>query len=783
MIRPKQKLSTTEKLKGDWIKDNGFYWSAMCKKTIDDDVANLLLRAANGELLEEDYTYVENPLNTDCEKHKKFPAKIRNYDIINYIVMMLMGEKRKRGLRYTVVARNSDISSIKEEAEQQAIDQYLQSMFVNQYIAFVQANGGTEVDMEQVEQLSLQEIREQIDKIPDRLARNGQDILDYIVDYNKISSKFAQNWYYWIVLGQAFTFREPYRDEVILEVVPPTEMYFMSTSHITNLEEAEAQKRRTWMPLNKIIDRFQGVKGFTKEIEEELEARLGHADAFGKNQIGHRSEVDPGKLAFTEMWRRVRGSSSDIYSDEEGIPIEHVIWTSLVKIGRVTTTNIFGDIIHEEVDEDFKPLFNEFVEWTWVQQKWQCWIIDDTHVVGGEPVYHCQGDYYNAANTKGPYNGRFIGMKGVRPKSIVERGLPYQAKFNILHYYIEKIIAKNLDKIIVMPLSLIPEKEGLDMEASMYYAQAMNFLFVDDSNPKAMQALNGLKVLDAQLSQGLNQIYQILQGVKQEWEASIGAFPQRMGQMNASDGKAVTENAVFRSSIMTEEYFAQFEEFQESDLQYCMELSKFAFSEGKKSVYLNSDLKQAVLAVTGEEVVYPDWGVGVSSSGKDLDELQAAKQLAQAFAQNAEGKFTPAINAIKANSISHLIEEMEKMEESIEARMQQQQEAEREANIQISENQRAIREQEMALEKYKIDRDNETKLEIKRMDSETKLVSEFYNPEGGEQDLARFNQEQSKRDIEREKLQADREKALLDSETKKYVADKSLQVARENKSM
>src|SRR5690606_17556560 len=101
----------------------------------------------------------------------------------------------------------------------------------------------------------------------------------------------------------------------------------------------------------------------------------------------------------------------------------------------------------------------------------------------------------------------------------------------------------------------------------------------------------------------------------------------------------------------------------------------------------------------------------------------------------------------------------------------------------IEEQRRATKEAELALEKYKIDQDNSTKLRIKEMDSQIKLVSEFYNPEGGNADLVKFNEIQAKRDMEMKKIQADQEKALLDAQTKKYVADKQLQVARENKSM
>lgn len=785
MIRPKQKISTAAKFKGTWIEDNAFYFRSICKKAIDDAHANLLLRVANGELIESDYTYVENPLNTDNDKHKRFPAKIRNYDIINSIVMMLMGEKRRRGVRYTVVARNSEIASLKEELIDQAIDQQLTQMFVNSFIQYTQQFGGMEVDMEQAETLSTDEIQKQASKIQDRLAISGQTILDYIFDFNLLDNKFTENWFYWVVLGRTFSYREPFRDEVLYQTVPPNEMYYTATSLLPDLQYAEAQMRRTRMPLNQVIDRFQGVKGFTEDVEKELEAKLGYGNSgFEWNEIRNHSEIDPGPVAFSELLSNIRRKSdTSIYSDEEGVSIEHVVWTSMVKIGLLTTINLFGDIIQIEVDEDFKPMAGENVSWIWAEQKWQAWILDDKHVVGGEPIPFCQGDYYRPDGVKGPYNGKILNMKGTNPKSLVERGLPYQIKYNIIHYYIEKIIAKNLDKLVVVPLSLIPEKEGLDMEAAMYYAQAMSMLFVDDSNPKSLQSLNGLKVLDAQLGQSLNQLYSILQGVKSEWEDSVGAFPQRKGQMNASDGKAVTENAVFRSSLMTEEYFAQFEEFQESDLQYCMELSKFAFSEGKQSVFHNHELKQAILNVTGEEVVFSDWNVRVSSSGKDLEELDQAKGLAQAFAQNSEGRFSTAIKAIKANNISKLVEEMELLEQDIQAQVDANAQADREAQTYAAEQVRIAAEIKAEQDRYKVDQDNATKIEVARMTNEARLMSEFYNPVDSSADVARFNETAASREIEMTKIQADREKSVRDAEAKKYVADRQLDVARENKSM
>lgn len=780
MIRPKQKLPFSKK-NAEFIEQNAFYWDAVCKNVIDDNVADLLYGAANGELDEDQYTYVTNPLNTECDKHKRFPSKMRNMDIINPIVTMLMGEKRRRGINFTTIARNSDIDNIRKQAKEKLVDENLVKMFVGFYASEAE-KAGQEVDLEQMVIKSEEEIDKQVNSIPDRVAIMGQESIDYIIDYNNSFRVFLECWYHFIVTGCAFTYRDIYRDEVIHKSVPPREMKIYAYSDVNALEEAEAQVRVLKMSINQVIDKFQDIKGYTQEIEDELSARLGYTTE-AASEIRHLSDVDPGQVAFTNAWRKARNTENDIYSDEDGIEVKHIVWTSLVKIGLLTTSNIFGETITEEVDEDFIPLEGEEIEWKWVEQKWHCYLLDNKHVVGGEPLLNCQGNFYSPKAKRSVYNGKILGFKHTSPRSLVARGIDYQIKYNIVHYYIERLMAKNMDNLVVVPMSLLPEKEGLDMEASMYYAYAMGFLFVDDSNPKSANALNGLKSLNLNLGQVLTQYYSILESLKAEWEVSVGTSPQRKGQMNASDGKAVTENALFRSSIMTEEYFAELEELQEDDLNALLEYSKYAFSEGKKAMYITRDLKAALLDVDGTLINYGDYLVRISSSAKDLDELNQAKGLAQAFAQNAQGRFTPALKAIKGNNISQLIETLEVLENDIQKEQEAIRQADRESAERIAENARLTAEAQVQIKRYEIDENNATKIEIKRMDVEQKTLSEFYNPENAEGDSRQVIENSMNRTIELEKIKADERKSQRDADAKKYQADKQFQIAKENKSM
>ena len=68
---------------------------------------------------DQDYKYVLKPYGKTREN---FPSKLRNYPIIKPIVDLLLGEKSKRPLNYSVVVKNADSVSLKEEAKKKGIE-------------------------------------------------------------------------------------------------------------------------------------------------------------------------------------------------------------------------------------------------------------------------------------------------------------------------------------------------------------------------------------------------------------------------------------------------------------------------------------------------------------------------------------------------------------------------------------------------------------------------------------------------------------------------------------
>lgn len=780
MIRPQHRVAVKTK---KYFYDAAMYYRGVCVPAVDAKKAEAVFKAINGEMDMSEYTYVTNPLGATKEKFKQFPAKIQNFDILSPVFMLLMGEKRRRGLRFTIVARNSNIETQKAELEAEMTDAMLIQQLMQEFVQIKQAQG-EQVDIAEREKITVEKIKKASQSLQDSVAIMGQNALDYIRDFAELDRKFIEGWCYWICLGRVFSFREPYKDDVYYESVSPLEMSYLASSSVRFLEDAEATNRKVTMPYTECIDKFDDMEGFAK-IRAKLEARIGAglADTFGNRVVGQgKTEIDtPENRVFGQMWATLTGGAT--HSDSDEVSVEHVVWTGLAKIGKLEGVNIYGEKYTEEVDHDFKPREGEKVEWTWCQVKFHAYVIDGTDVIGGEILPHTLSTVDKPFSTKGPYNGRVFNLRHVNPVGIMQKGLAYQKKYNIMHYYVEKTIAKNMDKIVVFPLGLIPE--GHTLESTMYYAQSHGFIFADEKAKGFQAAINGVKILDASLSAHINQLYEYLRIIKQEWKELVGITPGREGQMqNSNDGKALMENSVFRSSVMTEEWFAEFEEFEQRDLQQLMELSKYAFHEGKKTMFMNSDRAQVLLDIDPELFCYSDYLTKVANSGKDLEELERAKGNAQALAQNAQGKFSAVLKVLRSNNISQLIQEMDTMEMEFEERQAAQAQEANQIQMQIQESKAKIAQDDLDFKYYNTNLINETALLKQSMASEAAAITS--DASGSDIDgLLKNNLDREKMvqeaALKQRELQDKKEMNEENNETRKYVADKQATIARVNK--
>jgi len=86
-------------------------------------------RYYNGDIDDSDYKHVLKPYG---KSRKNFPSEIRNFPIIKPIIDLLLGEKSKRPLNYSVTVQNADAVTMKEQAKMEALYQNLQQRFLQE---------------------------------------------------------------------------------------------------------------------------------------------------------------------------------------------------------------------------------------------------------------------------------------------------------------------------------------------------------------------------------------------------------------------------------------------------------------------------------------------------------------------------------------------------------------------------------------------------------------------------------------------------------------------------
>ena len=527
-----------------------------------------LFDAANNEIDEKTYRYVTNPYNSELFNKINFPARVRNYPILSPTINLLMGEKAKRPKNYQVVATNSDsVSEAQKEIFQTALQLY-QRHFINE-LNKIEDSGIPNQDVQQP-----QEVLEELNANPaDKRSIIGQEALDYIIYSNEIVHQFQKSFYDYVVGGSAHTFKDVVNGEIIYEDVSPMDIDVRKGPEVEFSEDADAIVRRKLMTTAQVIDRF--YNDLTPDQIDALE-----------NPSQHREGG-----WFTPFATTLDNKK---YLSQKLIEVLHCVWRSYKKIGILTYFDeVTGSLAQIEVDEDYQADKGEDIHWIWVTEIRQVYRVDNKFYLDWGTTRVQRNKMDDLSHCKLPYNGIYFSDRFSKNKSLVEIGLPYQILYNIFHYRFELTMAKNKDKMVLLPIDAIPSQDGWDIDKFMYFADAMGFVFVDPTK-EGSKGFSNYQILDASLGQYAKIMIDLMATIRMEWEEAVGITRQRKGETSASETATANQESVFRSSVITEEMFRKFEKFEEKELQGLLDCSKIAWVNGKKDMYINSDMRTSM---------------------------------------------------------------------------------------------------------------------------------------------------------------------------------------------
>ena len=746
---PRQKLSITKKDKK---------WKESCVEAFIDlsgssashsgkkDDLKILYDYYNGVIDEADYRYVLKPYG---KTRKNFPSEMRNYPIIKPIIDLLLGEKSKRPLNYTVTIQNPDTISEKENAKSELI-------YKNLEMRFMQAlqQQGQDVGVDPNQEIELPEHLAQMfeDSYVDNRAILGQKSMNYILQEQEVYDKIQKAWFHYLITGEAYTHRGVRNGEPFYEILNPLDVDYDLDPDLEFVEDGDWALVRKYVHASSVIDAY--YESLTEEQVLEIEEP-------------RHSESDVSFLYANSHSRDENAFRNRL------IEVVNVYWKSRKRIGFLTYLDPQTGAVEEiEVEDGFR-MPREMKEtgaklnWKWVNEVWEGTRIDGRFYININPIANQRLSLENPSKCKLPINGRRYSDVNSSNISLVKLGIPYQLNYNIYKYRLELAIARSKDIIAQFDINMIPKK--WDMDKFMYYVEGTGIAWVDYNKEGIQLNPQHQSVLDMSIKT-IGQYVQLLESILVEWEIISGVSRQRQGEIGAYEGKASSQQAILQSSHITEDLFRKFERMEQRDFQALLDYSKEAWLGGKKSMYVMPDGTTDFLDIDSMQHMESNYGIFVSDAGKDQEKLQNIKGLTQAMIQNG-AKPGDLAEMLDSDSFTQIKSNLKKADRAQEELEQAQQEAQQEMQQQQLQSQQAIQEA-TALENEK---DRQKDIEIALINAESKKDVEGNN----------LNLEKMVRDFEIKERELEiREKELNErmrgSQESESIARESNQVKRED---
>jgi hypothetical protein len=561
----------------------------------------------NGIIDSSDYNYVLKPYG---KSRKNFPSQMRNYPIIKPIIDLLLGEKSKRPLNYTVTVQNSDSVSMKEEAKSEAVFKNLQQHFLQSV-----QNQGQEMGMDPDKEIQLpKHVADMFEaSYVDNRAILGQKSLNFIMQDQEVYDKIQKAWFHYLVSGEVYTHRGVRGSELFYDILNPIDVDYDLDPDLEFVEDGDWATVRKDVHASTIIDHYH--EDLTEEQIERLEepehaGTALQAQATNTNENSHRNRL---------------------------IEVINVYWKSRKRIGFLTYMDPeTGSMEEEEVEDGFrlsKEMKDEgaTVEWEWVNDIWGGTRIDGNMYVNIAPLGNQRTSLDNPSTGKLPINGRRYSDTNSENISLVKLGIPYQLNYNIYKYRLEVAIAKSKDVIAQFDINMIPKK--WDMDKFMYFVDATGIAWVDYNKEGIKLSPQHQSVLDMSIKT-ISQYIELLDSILGEWEKISGVSRQRQGEIGAYEGKASSQQAILQSSHITEDLFRKFERLEQRDFQALLDYSKEAWLKGKKTMFVMPDGTTEFLDLNSMDHLEANYGIFVSDAGKDQEKLQNIKSLTQSMMQN-----------------------------------------------------------------------------------------------------------------------------------------------------
>ena len=760
---PSQRVSDAEKEKYDWYASCCDYIIAQGEAFKDSSNIELKFDVLNGKIPEEFYKKTINPYNAKNEKYTRFPATLRNYDLMKGVIRRYVGEYTSNPHDFIVSANNAEVVLAKNARLRQELNNIVQKQIaakIQQIFAEYLKQGGSPEQFNVQEQFDIQAfIKEFNENFIDDISAQGQELLNVIRDITEDSIFYARAYFEFVSFGQCYTYSEIRGEKLIKRNVSVRDAYPIPNDNMF-VEDHDMFAERRKLTYQQIIDEFDEY--LTEKDREFLETYYAkHGVRTAANEFNfdiYKSYFPDACGKFTDEEKAHFGTAPNMQRDvnPDLYDVWHVVWRGESRRSIVTYINEAGFIDERVEIGDYKlnkQAGDLSIQHIYVPQVYESVRIG-TRNTAIYP-YKARAVAYDR-DGKLPYNGLMELLPGFGQFSIIDVMTPFQTFYNIVAYHREIAIAKNKLSVLLIARSLL----GKVPEDTIYKMLADGVLYIDDENDQGMLRAQQVRMVNTSYGDYITQLSNLLESIKQQAEMQVDMTPQRFGEIANSAGKGVTEEAVLRGSMGSVIVEVMMDAIRERDYARDLDFSKLAWIDGLNTSYRDSEDNIKYISLNVDNHLYADYVIKAKNSHKEKEKLQQLKQFAFNLSQNGDAMM--AIAAITGDNVASMKKLIAQFDEANKAHEMQLKQMEQE-NEQMR--------QEFELSKIRAKGEEDRKLaelegyikkEIELIEADANMIS--YNAEVGDEAQAAGIQR-----LNNERLQLDREKVRIDQ--LKFQAD------------
>lgn len=784
---PRQRVSNAEKNKPEWYAGCCDWIIAQGQNIRNSSDLEKKYRVLKGDIPSEFYKKILNPYNATNEKYTRFPATMRNYDIMKGVIRRYVSEYIKNPHDFIVGANNPEVVLARNSKLRQElafiVQEQIAAKIQESYANWVN-QGNDPQQFNPQEQFNIEEfITDFNEKYIDDISAQGQEILNVIRDITEDKLIYSRAYFEWVTFGECYTYTDVIGEKIIKRVVSLRDAFPVPNDNMF-VEDYDMFAERRKLTYQQIIDEFdEYLTDVDRKFLEDYYALNGHPttpldfatyERFYPDICSRFNKED--RAFFSKEPSMIRDLNSNLYD------VWHVVWRGEIRRCIVTYQNQAGFISTRMEEDNYELNFDIgdiSMEYIYVPQ-----VYESTRIGCRQYAiypYKARAIAYNR-NGKLPYNGMNELFPGFGKFSILDIVTPFQVFYNIVAYHREMVLAKNKLNVLMIAKSLL----GKVPEDTIYKMIADGVLYIDDSEDQGMLRAQQVRFLQNNIGDYLTQLTNLLADIENTAKMQVDMTPQRYGDIANSAGKGTTQEAIVRGSMGSVIIEYMMDLMRERDYARDMDYSKFAWIDGLDTSYRDDENNLKYVSVDIDKHIYADYVIKAKNSIKEQEKLDQLKQFAFSAAQN--GDLTAAVAAIQGDNVAAIVKLINRFNDEKTAH---------ENELKQLDQQLEQMKQEFELQKIQMkgEEDRKTKLLEGEIDKQIELiradanmvsypgnVSDTEKQEGIDRLEAQRNAiQQDKNSIERQKMAIDFFNAERDRQVKEKDIDTKLKIAKENK--